>query len=109
VLSLQWRQVDFSVGEVRLDPRITKNREGRVFYLRPELHGFLKEQRAVARERSWLSERVLIELRNRRASILVSVDAVTIFDRREVPPPDPSLRTFHIILLQFTKDNAGRS
>jgi integrase len=50
VLSLQWRQVDLRVGEVRLDPGTTKNREGRVFYLTPELHQLLKEQRAAADE-----------------------------------------------------------
>jgi integrase len=50
VLSIQWRQVDLRVGEVRLDPGTTKNREGRVFYVTPELHQLLKEQRAVADE-----------------------------------------------------------
>ncbi|HVL68789.1 MAG TPA: site-specific integrase [Vicinamibacterales bacterium] len=48
VLPLRWRQVDLNVGEVRLDPGTTKNREGRVFYLTPELHQLLKEQRAAA-------------------------------------------------------------
>ena len=50
VLPIQWRQVDLRVGEVRLDPGTTKNREGRVFYLTPELHQLLKEQRAAADE-----------------------------------------------------------
>ena len=50
VLPIQWRQVDLRVGEVRLDPGTTKNREGRVFYLTPELHQLLKEQRASADE-----------------------------------------------------------
>jgi integrase len=50
VLPLQWRQVDLHVGEVRLDPGTTKNREGRVFCLTPELHQLLKEQRAAADE-----------------------------------------------------------
>jgi integrase len=35
VLSIEWRQVDLRVGEVRLDPGTTKNGEGRVFYLTP--------------------------------------------------------------------------
>lgn len=48
VLTLQWRQVDLRVGEVRLHPGTTKNREGRVFYLTPELHQLLKGQRAAA-------------------------------------------------------------
>lgn len=50
VLPIQWRQVDLRVGEVRLDPGTTKNREGRVFYLTAELHQLLKEQRASADE-----------------------------------------------------------
>lgn len=50
VLPLQWRQVDLRVGEVRLDPGTTKNREGRVFYLTAELHQALKRQRALADE-----------------------------------------------------------
>ena len=48
VLTIQWRQVDLRVGEVRLDPGTTKNREGRVFYLTPELQQILKQQRASA-------------------------------------------------------------
>ena len=31
MLTLQWRQVDFGAGEVRLDAGTTKNNEGRVF------------------------------------------------------------------------------
>lgn len=50
VLPIQWRQVDLRVGEVRLDPGTTKNREGRVFYPTSELHQLLKEQRAAADE-----------------------------------------------------------
>ncbi len=50
VLPLQWRQVDLRVGEVRLDPGTTKNGEGRVFYLTPELLELLKQQRASALE-----------------------------------------------------------
>jgi integrase len=50
VLPIQWRQVDLRVGEVRLDPGTTKNREGRVFYLTPELLQLLKQQRVAADE-----------------------------------------------------------
>jgi integrase len=48
VLTLQWRQVDLKAGEVRLDPGTTKNFEGRVFYLTPELKELLKAQRNAA-------------------------------------------------------------
>ena len=37
LLPLQWRQVDFAEGELRLPPGGSKNRDGRVVYLTPEL------------------------------------------------------------------------
>jgi integrase len=39
VLTLQWRQVDFTAGQVRLDPGTTKNNEGRVFPMTAQLRG----------------------------------------------------------------------
>lgn len=48
VLPMQWRQVDLKSGEVRLDPGTTKNFEGRIFYLTPELHQLLADQRKAA-------------------------------------------------------------
>ena len=50
VLTLQWRQVDFDAGEVRLDPGTTKNRQGRTFPFTDELLGVLRHQKAVADE-----------------------------------------------------------
>ena len=44
VLPLEWRQVDFSAGEVRLDAGTTKNDEGRVFPFTAELRAVLEEQ-----------------------------------------------------------------
>ncbi len=49
VLSMEWRQVDLKAGEVRLDPGTTKNLEGRVFYLTPELKKLLGDQRKAAK------------------------------------------------------------
>jgi integrase len=46
VLPLQWRQVDFAAGEVRLDAGTTKNGEGRVFPMSAELRTLLQGQRA---------------------------------------------------------------
>jgi integrase len=37
VLTLQWRQVDFQAGTVRLEPGTTKNRDGRTFPMTAEL------------------------------------------------------------------------
>ncbi len=44
--NLQWPQVDFSGGAVRLDPGTTKNDEGRVFPFRQELRELLEAQGA---------------------------------------------------------------
>jgi integrase len=46
VLTLQWRQIDFKAGIVRLDPGTTKNLEGRVFVMTPDLRILLEAQRA---------------------------------------------------------------
>jgi len=46
VLPLEWRQVDFDAGEVRLDAGTTKNGEGRVFPMTTELRRLLKSQEA---------------------------------------------------------------
>jgi len=45
VLSLEWRHVDFRAGEVRLDPGMTKNGEGRTFPMTVELRALLDRQR----------------------------------------------------------------
>ena len=46
VLPLEWRQVDFAAGEVRLDAGTTKNREGRVFPMTTDLRTLLQAQHA---------------------------------------------------------------
>ncbi|MBY0494334.1 MAG: site-specific integrase [Cyanobacteria bacterium] len=46
VLRLEWRNVDFGVGEVRLDRGTTKNGEGRTFPFTAELRALLEEQDA---------------------------------------------------------------
>ncbi len=54
VLALQWRNVDFEAGTVRLDMGSTKNKGGRVVYMTAQLSTLLEEQRqktlAVQRE-----------------------------------------------------------
>jgi integrase len=44
--SRQWRHVDFEAGWLRLEPEETKNRDGRMFPLVPELRAVLEAQRA---------------------------------------------------------------
>jgi len=46
VLPLEWRQVDFGAGEVRLDPGKNKNGEGRTFPMTRELREVLEHQPA---------------------------------------------------------------
>lgn len=45
-LTLEWRNVDFAGGEVRLAASTTKNREGRVFYMTTPLRALLQAQHA---------------------------------------------------------------
>ena len=47
VLSLEWRQVDFAAGEIRLDPGKTKNGEGRTFPMTRDLREVLEQQKAI--------------------------------------------------------------
>lgn len=44
VMGLRLSQVDLAAGTLRLEPGTTKNREGRVVYLTPELEVLLREQ-----------------------------------------------------------------
>ena len=46
ILPLEWRQIDFTAGEVRLDAGTTKNREGRMFPMTTDLRTVLKAQHA---------------------------------------------------------------
>lgn len=41
ILPLEWRQVDVTAGEIRLDPETTKNRDGRVFPLTDDLRALV--------------------------------------------------------------------
>lgn len=52
ILPLEWRQVDFSAGTVRLDVGTTKNREGREFPfdVYPELRDLLVARRTITRD-----------------------------------------------------------
>ena len=44
VLSLTWSQVDVDAGTIRLLPGSTKNGEGRVIFLAPELQALVEQQ-----------------------------------------------------------------
>lgn len=46
VLPLEWRNVDWNAGDIRLDPGTTKNGEGRVFPMTDDLRALLQGQHA---------------------------------------------------------------
>ncbi len=50
ILSLQWPQVDFEAGNVRLEPGTTKNREARQFPFTSELRAILEGQKKTNEE-----------------------------------------------------------
>lgn len=50
LLPLEWRQVDFHGGTLRLDPGTTKNGDGRVFPMTRDLRAVLLEQKAKTEE-----------------------------------------------------------
>lgn len=59
VLPLECRHVDLRAGKLRLDPGTTKNGEGRLVYLTPELRGLLTEQLERADALSRRTERIV--------------------------------------------------
>ena len=46
VITLEWRQIDLKVGEIRLEPGTTKNKAGRTFPFTIELRTLLEAQHA---------------------------------------------------------------
>jgi integrase len=48
---LKWSNVDFTAGEIRLDPGTTKTGEGRLFPFTRQLRDLLERRRALTRER----------------------------------------------------------
>ena len=50
VLTMQWRQIDFDGGEVRLDPGTTKNKQGRVFPFNAARRRILDERKALKKD-----------------------------------------------------------
>jgi integrase len=59
VLSLTWRQVDFTAGMIRLEPGTTKNLEGRLFPFTPELRALLEAQKAATAALSSKTGRII--------------------------------------------------
>jgi integrase len=59
LLTRQWRHVDFEAGWLRLDPGETKNGEGRMFPLTPELRGALEAQRDYVRRIEQMNDAII--------------------------------------------------
>jgi integrase len=59
VLTLERRHIDLDTGTIRLDPGATKNDEGRIVYLIPELKGQLEAQLRRVDELGWKLGRIV--------------------------------------------------
>jgi integrase len=91
VFTLRWSQVDFRVGEVRLEPGTTKTDEGRTFpfALLPELAALLQAQREKTEQlqRStgmiipWVFHRRGHRIKDVRGAWWAAIDAAKIGDR----------------------------
>ena len=66
LLPLQWRQVDFKAGPLRLEPGTTKNKDGRMFAMTPDLRRVLEEQRAATEALQRRSGRIIPHVFHRR-------------------------------------------
>src|SRR5690606_21409412 len=75
ILPLRWSQVDFSAGLVRLEPGMTKNREGRSFPFRalPALAELLEQQREYTRAVERATEQVVPYVFHRRGRPIKSI------------------------------------
>lgn len=47
---MEWRQIDFEAGEIRLDPGTTKNKQGRVFPMNADLRRILEARKALKKD-----------------------------------------------------------
>lgn len=68
VLTLQWRQVDFAAGRVRLDPGTTKNKRGREFPFTRELRELLEAQKALTETLQRTEGRVIPHVFHRKGA-----------------------------------------
>lgn len=60
IFNLEWRNVDFDAGEVRLDAGTTKNGEGRVFPFISRLRDLLEEQRTLTEALQKNQSRIIV-------------------------------------------------
>jgi len=70
VFPLRWSQVDFKGGFVRLEPGTTKNREGRVFPLTPELRALLEQRLEYTRRCERAQDKIIPHVFHRKGQPL---------------------------------------
>ena len=76
ILALEWRQVDFPAGEVRLYAGTTKNGEGRVFPMTARLKSLLEEQRQATKQIERERGKIVSLVFHRRGERIVSLKKV---------------------------------
>src|ERR1044071_3269724 len=76
IRQLQWRHVDFTAGEIRLDPGTTKNKDGRVIIMFPELRSLLESVAADSKKS------IVASKRPTKAKTLTAVLLPYVFTRR---------------------------
>jgi integrase len=67
---LQWRQIDLKAGTIRLEPGTTKNTDGRMFIVTPELHEVLAAQRAYTDQWQRARKRIIPWVFDRRGKLI---------------------------------------
>ena len=89
ILSLQWNQIDWDTGEIRLEPGTTKNKEGRTFPFRalPPLEALLQELRERTRTRERATGMIIPWLFHYRGKRLQSIRKAWANARKETGVP----------------------
>jgi integrase len=67
---LPWRQVDLAAGTLRLEPGTTKNTDGRMFILTPELREVLEAQRRYTDQWQRARRRIIPWVFHRRGKVI---------------------------------------
>lgn len=69
VRELEWRQVDFQAGEIRIDPGRTKNRDGRVLKMTKELRELLEP----LKPKGAIQARVFTYKRGKKSEVILPI------------------------------------
>lgn len=104
IRQLQWKDVNFEAGEIRLEPGTTKNLEGRVIKMTAELRGLLVE---LHNKRAPLMPNVFTRKLKKKETVLPLGDFRKVWDKACVAAGLPG-RIFHDLrrsaVRQFVRD-----